>query len=210
MLRIVWSSRARPRRIRRWAGSTRARSCAPRRPTPTTGRRSRRFSGLLTTLTNDTGSLDSLQAKTPKGSPDDTAARNAQWGTLRKSYRAFVRGVQGLCDAAPDVAHAQAIATAAGLDYKLAPVRIMPPLRGKAKGNGVVKLFARRPVARRSGAFYEWQMSSDGKTWVAIATTNNAFTVVQGLTPATTVSFRCRTTFKNVTSAWSQADVIVH
>jgi hypothetical protein len=59
--------------------------------------------------------------------------------------------------------------------------------------------------------FYEWWMSTDGKTWVAIATTNTAKTVVPGLTAATTVSFRYRTTLRNVTSEWSQViEVLVH
>jgi len=168
------------------------------------------ISSLLTQLVTDTQTLDGLQAKTPKGAPDNTAARNAQWRVLQKSFRAFARGVQGLCDAAADANHAKAIVAQAGLDYRIVPVRVTPPLRGKALGNGAVKLFARRPVPRRSGAFFEWQMSSDGKSWSPIATTNTATTTVQGLTPATTVYFRCRSTYKNVTSSWSEANVIVH
>jgi hypothetical protein len=67
-------------------------------------------------------------------------------------------------------------------------------------------------VPRRAGAFYEWSTSSDGgKTWTPIATTNTAKTLVSGLTAGTTVSFRYRTTLKNVTSDWSQTiGVLVH
>ena len=81
---------------------------------------------------------------------------------------------------------------------------------GKALGNGAVQLHGRRPVARRAGAFFEWGMSVDGgKTWTAAAATNSAKTQVSGLTAATTVSFRYRTTFKNVVSEWSQAIAVL-
>jgi hypothetical protein len=168
------------------------------------------IASLLTQVVTDTTNLDGLQAKAPKGAPADTAARNVGWGALKKSLRAFVRGAQGLCDAAVDVDHAKAIVAAAGLDDKVVPVRVTPPLRAKALGNSAVRLYARRPVARRSGAFFEWQMSTDGKTYTAVAITNSATTTVQGLTPATTVYFRARSTFKNVTSGWYETSCIVH
>jgi len=163
------------------------------------------IAALLTQLGTDSGLLDTAQSKAANKGSVETKARNAQWRVLQKSLRAFVAGVQGLCDGAPDVAHAQAIAAAAGLDPKLPSVHTTPTFRGKALGNGAVRLYGRRPVPRRTGAFYEWSMSSDGgKTWVAVATTNSAQTLVEGLTSATTVSFRYRSTLKDVTSEWSQ------
>ncbi len=84
-------------------------------------------------------------------------------------------------------------------------MRIMPALRGKALGNGVVRLYGRRPVARRAGAFFEWAASLDGgRTWATFATTNTAKAQDSGLAVGTTVAFRYRTTFKNVTSEWGQ------
>jgi len=170
------------------------------------------IAALLTQLGADVKLLDDAQAKAANRGKNETKVRNAQWRALQKSLRAFAAGVQGLCDAAADVAHAQAIAAAAALDTKLPSVRPTSDLRGTALGNGQVSLFGRRPVPRRAGAFYEWWMSTDGgKTWTVVATTNSTKTLVQGLTPATTVSFRYRTTVKNVTSEWSQAiGVLVH
>jgi hypothetical protein len=168
------------------------------------------IAALLTKLAGDTQALDGLQAKTPKGAPSDTAARNVAWGVLKKSLRAFARGVQGLCDAAPDADQARATAVQAGLDCKVVPARDFPPLRGKALGNGVVRLYGRLPARGRTDAFFEWQMCTDGRSYATFATTNNATTTVHGLTPGTIVYFRCRSTFKNVTSSWSETSVIVH
>jgi hypothetical protein len=170
------------------------------------------IAALLTQLGNDVSLLDKAQSAAANRGKTETSVRNAQWRATQKSFRAFVAGVQGLCDAAADVAHAQAIAAAAALDAKLPPVRVAPALRGTAIGNGAVRLYGRRPVPRRSGAFYEWSMSSDGgKTWTPVSTTNTAKTQVLGLTVAATVSFRYRTTVKNVTSDWSQPiAVLVH
>jgi hypothetical protein len=170
------------------------------------------IAALLTQLGTDAQGLDQAQAKAANRGKAETTARNAQWRVLQKSFRAFMAGVQGLCDAAPDVAHAQAIAAAAALDTKLSPVRTTVDLRGKALGNGAVRLYGRRPQPRRAGAFYEWSMSNDGgKTWTPVATTNTAKTLVPGLAVGTTVSFRYRTTLKNVTSDWSQTiGVLVH
>jgi hypothetical protein len=168
------------------------------------------IAALLTQLGTDSELLDQLQSKVPNGGKTATKLRNAQWRVLQKSFRAFVAGAQGLCDAAPDAAHAQAIAAAAGLDTKLPTARTTADFRGKALGNGAVRLYGRRPVARRAGAYYEWCMSLDGgKTWTPLVTTNTTKTLVPGLTVATTVSFRYRSTLKNVTSEWSQTIAVL-
>ena len=162
------------------------------------------IAALLAQLGTDCGLLDTAETKAANRGKVEIAARNAQWLLLQKSFRAFVGGVQGLCDAAPDADHAKSIAGKAGLDAKVPIVRVTAELRGKALGNGEVALYGRRPL-KRSGAFFEWVMSTDGgKTWTSIPTTNTAKTQVPGLTPATTVSFRYRTTLKNVTSEWTQ------
>jgi hypothetical protein len=57
---------------------------------------------------------------------------------------------------------------------------------------------------------WEWQMSTDGgTTWTTIAGTNAANFLVENLTPCTLPSFRCRSTAKNTTSAWSQTIVLM-
>jgi hypothetical protein len=164
---------------------------------------------LLAQLTTDTKTLDDTQSAAKNRGKNEIEARNAAWHDQKKSLRAFVRGVQGLCDAAPDLEHAKTIAAAASLDAKVVSVPHKPDFYGTALGAGAVRLHARRPVKRSSAYFMEWQMSTDGgKTWVSLAGTNTASTLVQGLTPVTLVQFRHRSTVKNVASDWSQVIVV--
>jgi hypothetical protein len=164
---------------------------------------------LLAQLGDDTQLLDDVQARVRKGGQTEVTARNVQWRVLQKSLRAFVGGVQRLCDDAPSPDHARDIAAQAGLDAKLQAVKVEEDLRGKAIGNGAVKLRGRRPVPRRS-AFYEWQISRDGGlSWVTFAITNKARTVVSGLTPDTKVFFRYRKTVDEMPTDWSNTLKII-
>ena len=172
------------------------------------------FSGIasvLAQLAGDTTALDTAEAAAANKGKDEVEARNAKWVTLKRSLRAARAAVQGLCDAAPDVAHATAIAAASALGVRNKPVRTKAPFAGKALGNGVVKLAVKVPAKKGARVYYEWRMSTDGgKTWVSLPGTNVSTTVVQGLTPAAKVQFESRTTMKNIASAWSQAiNVIV-
>jgi hypothetical protein len=164
---------------------------------------------LLAQLDTDTTTLDGAEAAAKNRGKDEIKTRNAAWYDLKKSLRAFARGVQALCDAAPDLEHAKAIAAAARLDAKVATVPHRPDFYGTALGAGAVRLRARRPV-KRSGAFFmQWQMSTDGgETWLPLPGTNTASTLVQGLTPVTLVQFRQRSMVKNVASDWSQVIVV--
>ncbi len=165
---------------------------------------------LLAQATSDTAALDTAQSKAANKGRVETTLRDAAWSTQQKSLRAFVGGVQGLCDAAPDVDHARAIAAAAGLQTKLVAVRVEADPKVTLLGNGSVRIYGRRPVPRRGGAYFEWAMSSDGgKTWVSIPGTTSAKALVQGLTPASTMTFRYRTTYQNVVSDWKQTQGII-
>ena len=164
----------------------------------------------LAQLDTDTQALDAAQAKTKNKGTAETTARDAAWKTQQNSYRAFVAEVQKLCDAASDAEHAKAVAASAGLQYKLKAPRVMPDLRGKALGNGAVRLYGRRPTPRHVAAFYEWQqLGADGKTWTTFATTNKARALNEGLTPMTSASFRYRKTVQDVPGEWSQTVAVV-
>jgi hypothetical protein len=59
-------------------------------------------------------------------------------------------------------------------------------------------------AARGRKAQFNWEWSSDGKTWNSVASTPYARTDVTGLTPMSTYSFRVSVTVGKVTGAWSQ------
>jgi hypothetical protein len=162
------------------------------------------IASVLGKLASDTSDLDTAEAAAKNRGKDEVQARNAKWALLRKSYRATCIAVQGLCDAAPDEAHARAIAAAAGLPVKDRPVHIKGAFEGKPLGNGTVRLTVKVPVKKGAKCYYEWRMSTDGgKTWASLPGSNDCTTLVQGLTPTTLVEFSFRFTSKNTSSAWS-------
>jgi hypothetical protein len=161
-------------------------------------------------LANDTAVLDKAESVAANRGKNEIKTRNAALSQVKKSMRAFLAGLQGLCDAAPDAAQAEALAVGAGASVKGATTHSKDEFSGKAIGNGAVHLYARLPAKNSRRIFWEWQMSTNGgKTWTTLATTNNADFVVQDLPAATMPSFRCRSTVKNVASVWSQA-IVVH
>jgi hypothetical protein len=164
------------------------------------------IASVLAKLASDTADLDKAEAAAANRGKAEVKARNATYTNLKKSLRATRAAVQGLCDAAPDAAHAEAIAVAASLGVKNKPVRTKAPFAGKAAGNGVVKLYVKVPGKRGARVYYEWRMSTDGgTTWTSLPGTNVSSTQVQGLTWGQKVLFESRTTLQNVPSAWSQS-----
>jgi hypothetical protein len=170
------------------------------------------IAGVLGQLASDTAALDTAEAAAADKGKAAITARNAKWRNLKKSLKATCAAVQGVCDAAPDAEHAQAIAVAAAFGVKQKPVRTKPPLGGRALGNGVVRLYVKVPGKKGTRAYYEWRMSTDGgATWTSLPGTNVSKTEVQGLTSGQKVLFESRTTVKNIVSAWSQSiGVLVH
>src|SRR6185312_9698087 len=98
---------------------------------------------ILGQLANDTADLDKAQAAAANKGKDEISARNAKLLNIKNSLRATRSAVQGLCDAAPDAAHAADIAIAAAFGVKQRPARTKPPFGGRAVGNGVVKLYVK-------------------------------------------------------------------
>ena len=156
-------------------------------------------------VADDTEALDELQAAAANKGRDEVAARDAGLTVLKRSIRAFIGALQALCDKAPDVASAEALAAAASIDVKKEAIPHKPDFQVKVLGNGAVHMVAKVPVKKGSRIFFEWQMSSDGgQTWVTVAITNDADVLVQNLTPDVRVKFRFRWTFKNTVSTWSR------
>jgi hypothetical protein len=167
---------------------------------------------LLAALTQDVKAVNAVHGAVKGGGTIAAGTRNVALKAMKISYRAFVAGVQGLCDVAPDLEHAMALASAAGLDVKKRSVQTQDLFRAKALGNGVVKLVARleasvRALLKKSTRVYwEWQVSTDGGlTWASLPGTNYANTIVNNLTPGAKVNFRHRTTVKNTLSDWSKS-----
>jgi hypothetical protein len=117
--------------------------------------------------------------------------------TLLEEWRTYV---QSTADASPE--NGPSIIESSGMALRKTPVR--KPLGFHAKlgaVSGSVKIVAPAAAQRAS---YEWQYSTDGKTWVAMPSTLQAKTSLSGLTPQTTVQFRYRAVVKSGEENWSQ------
>jgi hypothetical protein len=137
------------------------------------------------------------------------AARNAKRDVLVTSLECERMYVQSLCDANPE--QAETYITAAGMGVARAPVHAKPVLaaeQGPAPGSAKLVANATLLVGRgvRKRATFNWQVSTDGgKTWTGAPSTPLASTIVEGLTPMTTYSFRVSATVSKAPGAWSQA-----
>ena len=110
--------------------------------------------------------------------------------------------VQVLADSLPPD-QAEALILSAGMSVKKITKRVKNQYEVKqGSGSGLVTLTAE--VAARH-ATYQWQMSTDQKSWTNLALTFRSKTHLGGLTPATTYYFRYQvTTPKTGTADWSQ------
>jgi hypothetical protein len=126
--------------------------------------------------------------------------RNAMRAVVYSDLRHVRSFVQRIADGRP--ADAASIAERSGMSVKRssghgkADFDVKP---GRVEGS--VHLYARAAKTRSS---YDWQHSSDGVTWVPVASTVRADTVITDLAPRTRQYFRFRRNTKDGVGDWSQ------
>ena len=131
--------------------------------------------------------------------------RDVKLVTLRTDLEHLVAYVQVVADADPSTA--EAVIQSAGFAVRKVGLRSRGGLEVESAGvPGAVKLFA-KAVSRR--AAYEWQFSTDQKTWTNAPSTLQSKTAIVGLTSATTYYFRCRPITKTGETSWSQVVSLV-
>ena len=138
-----------------------------------------------------------------------------------KAYNALLRDLQGLqlyvqviADNADDEVTAKAIIESAGFEVKQHGVHIKDELEAKhGKISGQVILVAK--AVKGAGA-YEWQMRYESilqknyiAEWTVLPATIDAKNIVNGLTVATNVHFRCRAIKKEGPTNWTQEVEII-
>ena len=156
---------------------------------------------------------ESVAATRVKGS---AAARNVERGTLASMLETGRLYIQNTADKRPSYADAVKVILAGALTVGLTPKRNKPMLAAKpgAVPNSVdldanVKLLT---GGSKKKASFNWQMTTDGKTFTTLPSTPRGRTTVQNLTPLTTVGFRvCITNSSGIMEAWSQVvEILVH
>jgi hypothetical protein len=134
------------------------------------------------------------------------ATRNDKRTALVLLLRQLRGHVQTVADASAE--NGAAVIASAGLAVRKAPAHRARAFVAKPGAvSGSAKLVATTAARRAS---YEWQYSTDGgKTWQLAPVTLQAKTVVTGLQPGSSVTFRYRSVTKTGEADWSQAITLV-
>ena len=141
----------------------------------------------LATLEADIAALNTAETAVLARSKGAAEARNAKFAVLRADLETLRTYVQAVADAA-NPSNAAAIVEGAGLSVRKVTRHDKPALaaeQGSVSGsvNLVMKSAGRK-------AAYNWQYSTDQKTWTSLPQTLKAKTGAIGLTTATVYYFR--------------------
>jgi hypothetical protein len=142
--------------------------------------------------------------------------RNTKRDALWTGMELLQKYAQSLADVLT-AENAASLILAAGLVVAKSPKRQKVVLAAALTTTpGLVTLAANRSalVAKADlskSVTFNWQWSTDGKTWTNAGSTPLASTEIAGLTLMTTYTFRVSVTVSRVTGAWSQpVSIVVH
>jgi hypothetical protein len=127
--------------------------------------------------------------------------RNAKLAIVRndlENIRVYVQSVAG----AASPSDADAIIESAGLTIRKVTLHDKPTLAAKQGSvTGTVNLAAKAAARRAS---YNWQYSSDQKTWISVPQTIQAKTGIAGLTAGAVYYFRVQSVTMTGVGDWGQ------
>jgi hypothetical protein len=131
--------------------------------------------------------------------------RNAKLAIVKNDLVVLRTYVQSIADANP--ANAEVIVEGAGMKLRTVTLHDKPALSVKLGSVSGSVLLAAKSAGDR--AAYDWQYSTDQKTWTAIPPTLKAKTSVSGLTSGTLYYFRVQALIKTGEQNWSQVVSLV-
>ena len=154
----------------------------------------------LATVMADLAAYEAAEAQVVTRVKGAAVTRNAKYAVLHADLQHLMGCVQQAADANP--ASAQSLIESAGFAIRKTASRPKSAIKVEPTGvPGSVKLVAKAVAPR---AAYEWQYSTDQKTWTNAPSSLQAKTVITGLTSGTTFYFRFRGVTKAGESAYSQ------
>jgi hypothetical protein len=159
----------------------------------------------LATVTADLSALVTAEAAVLNRTKGAVETRDIKLATLRTDLEQLLAYVQQVASANPTSA-AETIQSA-GMSVRKTTLHDKAPLaasRGTASGDVIL---VAKAVSHR--ASYEWQYSTDGKTWTLAPATLQAKTVLSGLTAGTLYYFRVRPVLAAGEQNWSEVVSIV-
>jgi hypothetical protein len=159
----------------------------------------------LATISADIDALDTAEAAVLSRTKGAVEVRNLKLAAVRSDLEHLLSYVQQVADA--NTTTAEAVIQSAGMSVRKVTLRNKAPLavsQGKVAGEAHL-------IAKSAGhrAAYEWQFSTDQKTWTNAPSTLQAKTDIPGLTVATTYFFRVRPVLDTGEQNWSSLVSIV-
>jgi len=155
----------------------------------------------LATLQADIAALNTAETAVLSRTKGAVEARDAKLAIVRadlENIKTYVQSVAGL--ATP--ADADAIIESSGLTIRKVTLHDKPALAAKQGSvTGTVNLAAKAAAKRAS---YNWQYSTDQKTWTTVPQTLQAKTGISGLTAGTQYYFRVQPVTSAGVQDWSQ------
>jgi hypothetical protein len=154
----------------------------------------------LATVSADLAAYEAAEATALTRVKGAAVTRNEKYVTLHGDLEHIMAYVQSVADANPG--NAQSIIESAGFAVRKATSHLKGAITVAAGPvPGAVKLVAKAIATRAS---YEWQFSTDQKTWTNAPSTLQAKAAIVGLTSGTVYYFRFRGVTKAGEGAFSQ------
>jgi hypothetical protein len=155
----------------------------------------------LTTFQADIAALSTAETAVLARTKGAVEARNAKLAVVKGDLEKLKTYVQGVADAATP-SDAEAIVQGAGMGVRKVTLHDKAALSVKQGSvSGSINLEAKAAAKR---AAYQWQYSTDQKTWTSLPQTLQAKTGTSGLTAGTTYYFRVQPLTMTGTEDWSQ------
>jgi hypothetical protein len=153
----------------------------------------------LATVSADNAAYAKAQTAALMKTKSTIADRNAKKAVVVTDLRMLKAYVQSIANADPT--NATTIIQSAGMNLRKPSSYVKQDLAAKpGTVSGAVTLMA-KSAGRAS---YDWQSSTDGKTWTSLPSTLQAKTSIQNLTPGTTIYVRNRSVTKTGVGDWGQ------
>jgi hypothetical protein len=154
----------------------------------------------LATASAHIADLETAETKAKSKGKGAVQDRDVKLKIVESDLHALKAYVQLVADS--NVDNAASIIQSASLSTRKTAVRTKSDLSAvSGPVSGEVHLAAKAGPGRTS---YDWQVSTDQKTWTSLPSTLRARTQIHALTPATTYYFRHRKLTKNGQEDWGQ------
>lgn len=152
----------------------------------------------LVQFSTDIDALDTAEIATKTKTKGTVAIRDEKGQLVIADLHQLVAYVQQIANLSPD--QAASIIELAGMTVKKTGSRNKPDIAMKPSTAGAAHVVAKATAGSHS---YEWQTSTDGKTWVSAPPSTQAKTTIGNLPSGVLVYFRQRPMTKAGPGDWS-------